>query len=322
MGYKVGVDLGGSKILVALADEGGRIISSHKFPTRAADGINNVMRRLVGHIEETLSAGGVSRHELEGLGICVAGFFDTRSRIIVSSPNLPGWEGFPLEQELKKRLKVPVLVENDASAAAYGEYLYGAGKGKRNMVNVTLGTGIGGGIIAEGRIYRGSGGFAGEVGHIIVLPQGPPCGCGRYGCLEALSSGTAIAREGRLLLEAGGGAVLRKIAARSPELTAGHVFEAARNGDDEAAGIIEKAAHFLGLALAFVVNILNPDVITLSGGMAQTGEIFFTPVRRCLKEAAIPPSGEMVSVVPAALGEEAGVRGILALLEQHIKEIW
>lgn len=321
MSYKIGVDLGGTKILVALADAGGKIIISRKFPTRAADGLHNVMRYLTGSIEEVLSAGGVSPYELDGAGICVAGFFDTRFKTIVSSPNLPGWEGYPLEQELKERLRVPVLVENDASAAAYGEYLFGAGRGKRNMVNITLGTGIGGGIITEGRIYRGSGGFAGEIGHLIVLPQGPLCGCGRRGCLETLSSGTAIAREGRLLLETGGGAVLREIAGGSEELTASHVFQAAREGDEEAAAIINKAAYFLGLALAYVVNILNPEVITLSGGLSQTGEIFFEPVRRCLKETAIPPSGEMVSVVPAVLGEDAGVRGILSLLDQYLKEM-
>ncbi|RJX27326.1 MAG: ROK family protein [Dethiobacter sp.] len=318
MSYRVGIDLGGTKILITLAEEGGKILSSRKFPTRAADGLNNVIRYLITGIREVLFGEGVSLHELDGIGICVAGFFDIRSRTIISSPNLPGWEGFPLEQELKKRLNVPVLVDNDASAAAYGEYLYGAGKGKRNMVNITLGTGIGGGIITEGRIYRGSGGFAGEIGHIIVLPQGPLCGCGRCGCLESLSSGSAIAREGRMLLSAGGGAVLRKIVKQNEELTAGHVFEAAKDGDEEAAGIIEKAAYFLGLALAFVVNILNPEVITMGGGMARTGEMFFAPVRRYLKEAAIPPSGEMVSLVPAALGEDAGVRGMLSLLEQYL----
>lgn len=321
MGYKLGIDLGGTKILIALAKESGEIVVRDKFPTDAAAGVECVMDYLSDCIIEVLSAAGVSRFALDGAGICVAGFFDIRSRTIVSSPNLPGWEQFPLEQALKKRLKVPVLVENDANAAAYGEYFYGAGRGKRNMVNVTLGTGIGGGIITEGRVYRGSGGFAGEIGHIIVLPGGPLCGCGRYGCLESLSSGSAIAREGRLLLESGEGALLRKIVGKNNEPAADHVFAAARDGDAGAAGIIEKAAYYLGLALAFVVNILNPEVITMSGGMAQTGEPFFVPVRRYLKEAAIPPSGDMVAVVHAVLGEEAGVKGMLALLEQYLKDL-
>ena len=321
MSYKLGVDLGGTKILIALAKEGGEIVNSGKFPTRASEGVSKVLDHLICCIGEVVSARGISRHELEGAGICVAGFFDIRSRTMISSPNLPGWEQFPLEQELKKRLKIPILVENDANAAAYGEYLYGAGKGKKNMVNITLGTGIGGGIITEGRIYRGSGGFAGEMGHITVLPQGPLCGCGNYGCLESLSSGSAIAREGRLLLKAGVGGFLRKIAGKENELTASHVFEAARNGDRGAAEIIDKAAYYLGLALSFVVNILNPEVITMSGGMAQTGELFFAPVRRYLKETAIPPSGDMVSVIPAVLGEEAGVKGVLSLLEQYLKEL-
>ena len=322
MSYKVGVDLGGTKILVALAHEGGGIMASRKFPTEALEGPDRVLRRLVEVAGELLFSEGLSWHKVDGIGICMAGFIDKRSATIVSSPNLPGWEGFPLERELKKRLKIPVLVENDASAAAYGEFLYGAGKGKRNLVNITLGTGIGGGIIAEGQIYRGSGGFAGEIGHLILLPDGPPCGCGKKGCLEALSSGLAIAREGRLFLESGGGGILREIAGGEDEkLTAAHVFEAARKGDKGALKIIERAAFFLGLALSHVVNILNPEIITLSGGLAQSGELFFSKIRRYLHEAAVLPSAEMVSLVPALLGEEAGVIGILALLEQYLKEL-
>ena len=319
MSYKLGIDLGGTKILIALEKEGGGIISSGKFPTGATRGVDSVLDNLASRTSEVLSHAGVSRHELVGLGICVAGFYDIRTRTIVSSPNLPGWEQFPLEQELKKRFKVPVLVENDANAAAYGEYLYGAGRGKKNMVNITLGTGIGGGIITEGHIYRGGGGFAGEVGHINVLPGGPLCGCGRRGCLESVSSGLAIAREGRLLLESGGGDLLRKITGEKGQLTAGHVFEAARNGDAGAARIIREAARFLGLALSFVVNILNPEVITMSGGMAQAGNNFCSAP---LSEGSgNPPSGDMVSVVPAVLGEEAGVRGVLSLLEQYLKKL-
>lgn len=320
MEYLLSVDLGGTKILVALAPRGGEIMRLQKFPTEAAAGPDNVWRNLLTSLEEVLAQERIPWRKLAGLGVCAAGFFDFYSRTIISSPNLPGWGGVPLEEKLRARLNLPVLTENDANAAAFGEFTFGAGSGKRNMVNVTLGTGIGGGIIIEGKIYRGSGGFAGEIGHLPVLPEGPLCGCGRRGCLESLSSGSAIAREGRAVIARGGRTALQKVMQNEGEITAYHVFEAAKEGDAEAVKIIEKANYYLGRALATVVNILNPDLITLGGGMACAGEIIFAPVRRHLKTAAIRPSGEMVKVVPAALGEEAGVRGMLALLEQFLPD--
>ncbi|MGI6308441.1 MAG: ROK family protein [Dethiobacteria bacterium] len=321
MKYLLSVDLGGTNIQVALAEKGGKIFKLQKFPTRAAEGRDNVWRNLLAGLEEVLGQGMISRDKLAGIGVCAAGFFDFYSRTMISSPNLPGWEGFPLEEKLKEKLNLPVLVENDANAAAYGEFVFGAGKGKRNMVNITLGTGIGGGIIIEGEIYRGSGGFAGEIGHLPVLFGGPPCGCGRRGCLESLASGSAIAREGRALIARGHRTTLQKIMEEDEELTAYHVFEAAKDGDAEAARIVENAACYLGRALAAVVNLLNPEVITIGGGMARAGEIIFSPVRHHLKEASIQPAGEMVEVVPAVLGEEAGIRGMLALLEQFLLQV-
>jgi glucokinase len=319
MDYRIGVDLGGTKMLLALAtaDEG-EVIRTKKVFTKAAEGPQVILQHLIESIEEFLSKEGLSFNRLEGVGFCMAGFYDIRSSRIVSSPNLPGWEMFPLEKELKERLRLPVIIENDANAAAYGEYIFGAGRGKKNLVNITLGTGIGAGIIAEGKIYRGSGGFAGEIGHLNVLPNGPLCGCGRCGCLESLSSGSAIEREGRLLLAESfplPGAA-RDVGAG---LTASHVFAAARDGNKEAIKIVERAAYYLGLALSFLVNILNPELIIIGGGLANNGDALFDPVRRYLNEAAIGPSGEMVALVPAELGEEAGVRGILSLLDEFLK---
>ncbi|NLJ57068.1 MAG: ROK family protein [Firmicutes bacterium] len=321
MKYLLGVDLGGTNIQVALAERGGKILRSQKFSTEAATGRENVWRNILAGLETVLEQGLVPRDRLAGVGVCTAGFFDYYSRTIISSPNLPGWEGFPLEKRLSQELALPVLVENDANAAAYGEFIFGAGKGKRNMVNVTLGTGIGGGIIIEGEIYRGSGGFAGEIGHLPVLPGGPLCGCGRRGCLECLASGNAIAREGQAVIAGEARTILRDMVEDQEELTAYHVFEAAKDGDREAADIVAKAACYLGRALATVVNLLNPEIITLGGGMAAAGEIIFEPVQRCLKELSIQPAGEMVELLPAVLGEEAGVRGILTLVEQALFQV-
>ena len=257
MKYLLSVDLGGTNIQVALAEKGGKIFKLQKFPTRAAEGRDNVWRNLLAGLEEVLGQGMISRDKLAGIGVCAAGFFDFYSRTMISSPNLPGWEGFPLEEKLKEKLNLPVLVENDANAAAYGEFVFGAGKGKRNMVNITLGTGIGGGIIIEGEIYRGSGGFAGEIGHLPVLFEaalrlraarvpGKPCfgerHCPRRPCPHRQGHRTT----------------LQKIMDEDEELTAYHVFEAAKDGDAEAARIVENAACYLGRALAAVVNLLNP----------------------------------------------------------------
>ena len=318
MEYLLSVDLGGTNILIALAKRKGEIVRLQQFPTGAAAGPENVWHNLLAGLEEVLCREGIPWHKLAGLGVCAAGFFDYYTRSIISSPNLPGWENISLEERLKEKLCLPVLTENDANAAAFGEFIFGAGRGKRNMVNVTLGTGIGGGIIIDGKIYRGSGGFAGEIGHIPVLPEGPLCGCGRRGCLESLSSGSAIARAGRAAIAEGEQTILKKVIQNSGGITASHVFEAARKGDAVSVKIIERANYYLGRAFATIVNILNPSLITLGGGMARAGETIFTPVRLHLKEAAIRPSGEMVEVVPAILGEEAGVRGMLALLEQHL----
>jgi glucokinase len=320
MDYRVGVDLGGTKMLLALAagDEG-KIIRIKKVATRAEEGPQAVLRHLIGNIEEILFEEGLPLNKLEGVGLCIAGFYDIRSRQMISSPNLPGWEMFPLERELKERLHLPIIIENDANAAAYGEFVFGAGRGTKNFVNITLGTGIGGGIIAEGKIYRGSGGFAGEIGHLNVLLNGPLCGCGRRGCVESLSSGSAIEREWRLI--SSGNSSQRGITLETGAgLMASQIIAAARDGNPDALKIVERAAYYLGLALSYVVNILNPGLIVVGGGLAGYGDFFIDRARCYLNEAAIGPSGKMVTLVPAALGEEAGVKGILRLLDEILKE--
>jgi glucokinase len=264
MGYRLGIDLGGTKMLVALANERGEICSKHKFETKAAEGPHNVLRHLVIAVAQLLVKENIPQGKLDGLGLCVAGFYDIHAGKMYSSPNLPGWGHFPLKDELLKLFPLPVFIENDANAAAFGEYTFGAGRGKENLVQVTLGTGIGGGIIIKGKIYRGAA-FAGEIGHLMVLPDGPLCGCGNRGCLEALSSGTALAREGRAALRLGIMTRLSQMVEKREDLQVTHVFEAAQEGDQVAVKIIERAAHYLGVGLANVVNILNPEMIVITG---------------------------------------------------------
>ncbi len=313
MGYSIGVDLGGTKMLIALAGEGGEILQSRKLPTRAEKGPERIFKDLVTGMTELFR---VSPKEIEGLGFCMAGYYDRQRGIIIDSPNLPGWENYPVQQQISSLADIPVVIENDANAAAWGEFVYGAGKGKKNILLVTLGTGIGGALIIEGNLARGARGLAGEIGHIPLLPrEGPFCSCGKRGCLETLASGTAIAREGRALLQTGKKTAVRDVM-KGATLQAGDVFEAARQGDRCALEIIDLAAWYLGQGLAIAVNLFNPEIVIVGGGMAGEGEILFDPLRHYFSKMIISPLSEEVTLVAAEMGEEAGVRGILALLNE------
>lgn len=319
MSYHIGVDLGGTKIRVALAQAGGRVVAVHSFPTGAQYGAETVLFTLQAGVHELLKDR-CTLDKVSGLGVCAAGFYDSGSELMVKSPNLPGWEGFPLKQKLAELFGLPVIVENDASAAAYGEYCFGAAQGQENTLLLTLGTGIGGGLVLRGKLYRGNRGFAGEIGHIPMLPDGPRCGCGRYGCLEALASGTAIGREGRNLLAGNDPTLLREMVSVAAELRAEHVFKAAALGDKAAAEIIEYASFFLGRALAMAVTILNPGIVVLSGGIAARGEEIIAPVRRHFHAAVLDLLVTDLQIMAGQLGADSGIRGILQLVEEHLAE--
>ncbi len=317
--YYIGVDLGGTKIRVALARSGGEIVDVRSFPTEAERGTETVLANLQSGVDVLLADGGCPWDKVAGMGVCVAGFYDCKAELMIKSPNLPGWEFFQLKQKLEDLFALPIVIENDASAAAYGEFCFGTGRGQEDMLLLTLGTGIGGGLVLGGKLYRGSRGFGGEIGHIPILPDGPRCGCGRRGCLEALASGTAIAREGRNLLAGHGTTLLREMVAVSGDLRAEHVFEAARLGDAASNGIIDRAAYYLGRALAIAVAILNPGIVVLSGGIAANGEQFFDPVRRHFHAAVLPLLATEMLIAGGRLGADSGIRGILQLVEEQLE---
>jgi glucokinase len=298
--FQAAVDVGGSKIYILLASAG-ETIASYKVETPVKTGPDTLLPFLADCVGTVLKEGGASLKNLSAVGLCIAGFFDTRDRVLVSSPNLPGWDRVDLEGELGRLLGVPVLVENDANAAALGEARFGAGRGYNDLVYVTVSTGIGAGIVSGGRIYRGSRGLAGELGHMTVVPDGTPCGCGRRGCLETVASGTAIAN---LAVQAGG----------SGNITAAHVFAAAARGDKTAAAVLDRSIYYLGLGLANTVNLLNPEALIIGGGVADAGEALLAPLRTAISRLAVPASAENLVVRKAELGVEAGVRGMLVLL--------
>ncbi|MDI3279973.1 MAG: ROK family protein [Bacillota bacterium] len=315
--YAVGVDLGGTKLATALVSEEGRVLHSLVVPTRAEEGVAAVLERMAEGVERVLSAGGVRREEVAGVGIGAPGSLDRAAGRVIFSPNL-GWKDVPLREALSRKLGgAAVVLENDANAAAWGEYRFGAGRGTRNFIYVTISTGIGGGIIVEGRLYRGAGGAAGEVGHMTILAGGPRCSCGSDGCWEALASGTAIARRAREALALGEESALGELQRRGELVTAAQVARAAQRGDRLAQRILAETWFFVGVGLANLANLFDPERIALGGGVAQVGEPLLARARELVRLRALAGPAREVEVTLAALGGEAGVIGAAALAFQE-----
>ena len=311
-----GIDLGGTKILAAAASADGEILSSDLRPTDPEQGPDAVLNRMIESLREALRQARAEPQALRAIGVAAPGPLDQARGIVCEPPNLPGWHDVPVSDRLWAAFHVPVYLENDANAAALAEHMYGAGRGSRHMVYLTLSTGIGAGLIIDGRLYRGASGVAGELGHLVIEANGPPCGCGSRGCLEALASGTAIGREGAKLVAQGRAPVLAELA-QGGEVTAQLVAEAALAGDAGAAGVIAAAARYLGLGLTSIVNAFNPEVIVVGGGVAKIGESLLAPAVQVMRATAFAQAVRVVTVRPAALGDEVAVRGALALVRRH-----
>jgi glucokinase len=244
-------------------------------------------------------------------GIGSPGLIDADAGVVVLAPNIAGFRNVPLAAPVSERLGIRAHIENDASAAALGEHRFGAGKGTRHLLHATLGTGIGGGIVIAGKLYRGSRGFAGEIGHVVLDPSGPRCNCGSRGCLESLVSGVAFAARARRLIESGGNPVLLEIVGyREP--TAADLYAAAVAGDRQCEAEIRNGGHLLGLGLGGLVNVLNPDMVTLSGGLLQMGDMLLKPVREAMYSIAYGPASGTV-LATTALDDDAGLLGAAAV---------
>ncbi|OPX85452.1 MAG: Glucokinase [Pelotomaculum sp. PtaB.Bin104] len=314
--YLIGVDLGGTKIHTALATGNGDIVAETRIPTKTARGSAFVIGQIAATVRQLLKQVGVSPASIKVIALGSPGPLDISRGVIQFSPNLH-WHDVPVKLLLEEQLSIKVIIDNDANAAALGEYMFGAGKGTKNMVYITVSTGVGGGLILGGQLYHGSSDGAGEIGHTIVLPDGPLCNCGARGCLEALSSGTAIAREARCLVNRGGGKNILNRAGGDPgEINSVVVAAAAAEGDPEAALIIDQASRYLGIGVANVINLLNPDMVVLGGGVMEIGEPVWRGIRQEVQSRAFQPSRERAQIVPAALGQRSGVIGAIALAMQ------
>jgi glucokinase len=311
--YAIGVDIGGTKIAVGLVDRHGGLQEEWCLPTGAVRGRDHVLNQVRRGIDEMRRrAADRPGAVIAGIGIGTAGQVDFRTGKIVSTTgNLPGWYGTPVKDILESEYGVPVVVENDVNAAAWGEKWLGAGRGVDHFVCLTLGTGVGGAIVDDGRMVRGARGGAGEVGHLILFPNGLPCTCERQGCLEAYVSGPAIAR--RYLAAVEGPGVEDDDGGRD-RVRSQDVFELARRGDPLARKVISDTYRFLGYGVASLVNIFNPSRVIVGGGLSQVGEELLCALRAAVRECALEGIAQDVEIVLAELGEKAGLYGAAYLV--------
>jgi glucokinase len=310
------VDLGGTKVRALVADRSGRVLGDDIRPSGAAEGLATVLARMVESLDAALARAGIEREQLAGLGIASPGAVDVERGVVPNAPQLPGWQDVPLARLMAERVGVPALLENDASAAALGEHRFGAGRGTRHMLYITVSTGLGGGIIIDGELYRGKSGAAGELGHMIIDIDGPPCGCGARGCLEALASGTAIARRGERLAESGDSPVLARLRGQEGPVTAEMMKRAADMGDAASREAFREAGHYLGVALAGYVNIFDPEAIIVGGGCSQAGDLLLEQARVTMESLAMNQPLKGVRLVVSELGEFSGAMGMIARLRE------
>ena len=313
--FIIGVDLGGTKISAgALTEDGAHAHGMRSIATQAELGAEGVVDRIIGLIEgvilDTINETGASRKDFRGIGVGAPGPLDREKGIVVVAPNL-GWRDFPLSDRITKRLGLPVNLDNDANCATVGEWWLGAARGGTNVVGITIGTGIGGGLILNGELYHGSSDVAGEIGHTTIDVNGRHCKCGNYGCLEAYASGPAIATRAReaLVREDTASLLPSMVDGQLDRLTAEVVYDAAKRGDGLANEIVRDTARYLGAGIATLLNVINPDVIVVAGGVTRAGEALFGPLRTEARRRAFKPAVEAARIVPAELPGTAGVVG-------------
>lgn len=305
----VGVDLGGTNIKAGLLDDQANLLARLSIATEAEHGPDHVIARIVQAIDQVLAQAGLPRQDVAGVGIGAPGAMSHKKGLIIAPPNLPGWHNVPLRDRVAALLGLPTVLENDANAAAWGEFWAGAGRGTDNMVMFTLGTGVGGGIIIDGQILRGAFDNAAELGHMIVKPGGRPCGCGQQGCLEAYSSAAATARRAIEAIQAGQDSSLKARLEAGQPVESRHVEQAARAGDPLAERIWDEACYYLAIACVNVQHFCNPQRVVLAGGMIGAGAFLLDRVRKHFDQQTWTVAQDRPEIALATLGNEAGLIG-------------
>lgn len=311
--YYLMADVGGTHIRTAVGNDRSTLLGKLHRQTKVESGPSGVVAQIVEMARESLQQASVALSDVAAIVIAAPGPLDPTTGTVIEAPNMPGWQRVPVAAMVTDLLNIPVRAVNDANAAAVGEFHYGAGRGQRNMVYITVSTGIGGGVVVDGRLMEGSSGMAGEIGHMTIDLHGPRCPCGNVGCLEVLASGTSIGRIFRERLALGDESI---VSSWSDHATGADVTRAAAMGDPLSVEVFAEAAHALGVGVVNCVNIFNPDIVVLGGGVTQAGERLFGPVRALVRERAMPVSRENVRVVPVELGDDAGLYGGLAIARE------
>jgi len=315
--YIIGVDLGGTNIVVgAMPEDGSREIAFRSQPTHAAQGADLVVERMIQMIEDVISVmiaeTGATRADVLGVGVGAPGPLDRKLGIVITAPNL-GWKMYPLRDRIQTATGLRTTLDNDANCATLGEWFTGAARGASNVIGVTIGTGIGGGIIIDGKLFHGASDVAGEIGHMTIDSNGRRCGCGNYGCLEAYASGTAIAERAReALANEQAGVLMTLCGGNLTTVTAQMVYRAALDADPVAVDVVRETARFLGAGIGALLNVLNPEVVVLAGGVVNAGEALFGPLKAEVRRRAFAPAVDACRIVPGELGGSAGVVGAVA----------
>jgi glucokinase len=310
----IGLDIGGTKLAGGLMSGDVRLLDRLERPARASEGVEVSLGQVYGLLSELVAA--AARYgELAGIGICAPGPLNPETGVICNPTNMPGWSNIPLAGEVARRFGVPCRIENDANGAGLAEAMFGAARGFHNVFYVTVSTGIGTGIILDGRVYHGKNGFAGEGGHVSIDYRSPViCNCGNAGCIEALASGTSIARRARELASRYPQSRIASIAGSPERITAEIVARAAASGDALAQRLIDETAEMLGAWLGNIISLLDPDIIVIGGGVSRIGEPLFRKIRETAPRRTINTFAGQTPIVPAQLERDVGIFGAAAVI--------
>jgi glucokinase len=318
----LGVDLGGSKILTAVTNPQGKMLSRDHSITPAQKGHEAIIQSILESAHRALEQADVAISELTAIGVGAPGLSNPETGILFTSPHLPGWRDVPLRDIMQERLGKKTFLINDANAAALGEFYFGAARGARNFIYITLSTGIGGGIVIDGKIYGGAIGAAGEVGHMTIDDDGPICNCGNRGCWETLASGTALAREaGHRIKEGVQTSILEYAEGDVEKVTAQVIHSAAEQGDGLAKELIARTGYYVGVGLANLINIFNPELIVIGGGLSNIGYMLLEPAFKVAGERAYKEAFQAVRFASAGLGRNSGVLGAAAFALHELRKL-
>ena len=305
-----GIDLGATKILSVVVSHAGDVLAEDIRPTEGVEGPDAVIANMTASLRQAMASAGIDR--LAAVGVDAPGPVDYERGVVTEAPNLPVWHDVPLAPLFSKEFGAPCALENDANASALAEHRWGAGRGSRHMLFLTVSSGVGGGIIVDGALCRGASGAAGEVGHMTINARGPRCGCGRRGCLEMYASGLAIARRARRLVARHPDSLIAMLAREQP-LTAKLVQQAAEDGDDGAEELINAAGYDLGIGLGSLINIFNPQMIVIGGSLTKAGDSYLGPAREAAQRESFEQAWQDVRIVVGELGDRSAAMGAAAV---------